>query len=166
MKGTVRPGSYAGASSGVINFGTKNVTFNEGSQLVIGASRCATASANGCAAIDGIGTLTMNGTIQIVPTNGHRLAIGDSIRIFKADEFIGMPTFDMQGGVEWDTSRISEGLLFVKAIDLSVSDVRRSAIDPKAVYDLRGRMVRTADQSLEGLPSGIYIRGGKKIVVK
>ena len=166
VKGTVRPGSYAGASSGVINFGTKNVTFNEGSQLVIGASRCATTSANGCAAIDGIGTLTMNGTIQIVPTNGHRLAIGDSIRIFKADEFIGMPTFDMQGGVEWDTSRISEGLLFVKAIDLSVSDVRRSAIDPKAVYDLRGRKVRAADQSLEDLPSGIYIRGGKKIVVK
>ena len=72
----------------------------------------------------------------------------------------------MLNGIDWDTSRISEGLLFVKSIDLGISDARRSAIDPKAVYDLRGRCVRTADQSLEGLPSGIYVRGGKKIVVK
>ena len=35
---------------------------------------------------------------------------------------------------------------------------------PATVYDLRGRLVRSGTTSLEGLPRGIYIVGGKKVV--
>ena len=36
--------------------------------------------------------------------------------------------------------------------------------DNNNVYDLNGRMVRSGSTSLEGLPRGIYIVGGKKVV--
>lgn len=37
-------------------------------------------------------------------------------------------------------------------------------IKPNNVYDLNGRMVRSGSTSLEGLPRGIYIVGGRKVV--
>jgi len=37
-------------------------------------------------------------------------------------------------------------------------------IKPNNVYDLNGRVVRTGSTSLEGLPNGIYIVGGKKMI--
>lgn len=37
---------------------------------------------------------------------------------------------------------------------------------PQDVYDLNGRKVRSGSTSTEGLPRGIYIVGGKKVVVK
>jgi hypothetical protein len=40
--------------------------------------------------------------------------------------------------------------------------------DPQNVYDLRGRLVRrlaTADD-LQALPAGVYIRAGRKVVIK
>ena len=58
----------------------------------------------------------MNGTIQVNLIPSHSLAAGDSIRIFEAKSFTGNPQFDLPeigNGLEWDTSRISEGLLFV-----------------------------------------------------
>ena len=166
VQGTIAPGSYTGAASGTIYFNNKSLTIGTSGTLVVGASKCATATASGCTSIEGISTLSINGTIRIEPSKTNTLAVGDSIRIFQATKFSGTPKFEMLNGIDWDTSRISEGLLFVKSIDLGISDARRSGIDPKAVYDLRGRCVRTANQSLEGLPSGIYVRGGKKIVVK
>lgn len=36
----------------------------------------------------------------------------------------------------------------------------------QAVYDLSGRLVRSGTASLDGLPKGIYVAGGKKYVVK
>ncbi len=167
VQGTVRPGSYEGSTSGSIFFANKSVTFTSSSKLIINAATCATATANGCSAIEGINTLTMNGTIQVETDKSHKLAVGDSIRIFTANKLSGTPTFDIQGDVDWDTSRISEGLLFVKAIGLGINTLHRSsAIDAKAVYDLRGRKVRSAGQPIDDLPAGIYIRNGKKIVVK
>ena len=37
---------------------------------------------------------------------------------------------------------------------------------PHDVYDLNGRKVRSGSTSTEGLPRGIYIVGGKKVIVK
>jgi hypothetical protein len=37
-------------------------------------------------------------------------------------------------------------------------------IKPNNVYDLNGRLVRAGSTSLEGLPNGIYIVGGKKMI--
>ena len=37
---------------------------------------------------------------------------------------------------------------------------------PQDVYDLNGRKVRSGSTSTEGLPRGIYIVGGKKVIVR
>ena len=88
--------------------------------------------------------------------------VGDSIRVWKASEFEGSPMFDFEKGITWDTSRISEGLLFVKAVSLGITPTRR-AIDPTDIF---GRLVRRHADTTDGLPSGIYLRGGRKIVIK
>jgi hypothetical protein len=143
----------------------KDVTFNSGSVYAVCASKNATATSNGCTSMGGIGKLTMNGTIRITYGKNHALQVGDSIRLWTVASFTGNPQFEMSEGITWDTSRISEGLLIVKDIDLGIGAARVD-IDPNAVYDLMGRKVRNSDADLNGLPSGIYVRGGKKFVVK
>ena len=49
---------------------------------------------------------------------------------------------------------IASGIINVERIDCHPSDV----------YDMNGRKVRSGSTSLEGLPHGIYIVGGKKVV--
>ena len=166
VKGTLRPGIFDGAFTGIIYFADKNVTLTETSVLSIGAYKCATATGNGCASIEGIKTLTVNGTIRIIPSKSNTLQAGDSIRIWKATTVTGTPQFDMQNGITWDTSRISEGLLFVKDIDLGIANVQGREPEASNIYDLRGRLVRKNATTTDGLPAGIYIKGGKKIVVK
>ena len=165
VNGMVRPGVYDGATTGTIFFGDKDVTFNSGSVYAVCASKNATAASNGCTSMGGIGKLTMNGTIRITYGKNHALQVGDSIRLWTVASFTGNPQFEMSEGITWDTSRISEGLLIVKDIDLGIGAARVD-IDPNAVYDLMGRKVRNSDADLNGLPSGIYVRGGKKFVVK
>lgn len=54
------------------------------------------------------------------------------------------------------------------SISAYASDVRniKKAIVPSDIYDLSGRKVKVAAATLDNLPKGIYIYGGKKIVVK
>jgi autotransporter-associated beta strand protein len=168
VKGTLRPGLYVGSYTGSIYFNNKAVTFTETSSLVIYAGRAAGTTTNGCTSMEGVGNLTMNGTIRVIPTNNNRLSVGDSIRVWRAASATGTPTVNNDAGITWDDSRLmSEGLLFVKDIDLGISDTKTSNIQPaRDIYDLRGRLVRKDATSTEGLPEGIYIQGGKKIVVK
>ena len=116
INGTLQPGLLASLSSGAISVDNKAVTITEEGILQISAGKCATATLNGCTALEGVSTLTMNGTLRIVLTTSNTLQVGDSIRIFKANSFKGTPKFDFQGGIDWDTTRISEGLLFVKSV--------------------------------------------------
>ena len=95
----------------------------------------------------------------------NRANVGDSIRIFVANTFAGAPRFEMLGGIEWDTSRLAEGLLFVKAIDAAVAAIV-SEQQPANIYDVRGRLVRPNATSTEGLAPGVYISRGRKFVVK
>ena len=41
-----------------------------------------------------------------------------------------------------------------------------SAKNPVDIYTLQGRKVRTEAKTLEGLPKGVYIVNGRKVVVK
>jgi hypothetical protein len=45
-----------------------------------------------------------------------------------------------------------------------IRTISNETIQAKDVYDLNGRKVRSGSTSLEGLPRGIYIVGGKKVV--
>ncbi|MBQ9672409.1 MAG: autotransporter-associated beta strand repeat-containing protein [Prevotella sp.] len=166
VNGTVRPGTYDGASIGTLNFGDKPVTFNAGSVLSLGALSCATATANGCASLNGISKLIMNGTIRVKASAYNTLKAGDSIRIWRATEMEGNPILESQDdGITWDTSRISEGLLFVQSVATGIQAVAREA-DSNDIYDIRGQLVRKNAANTVGLPAGVYIRGGKKIIVK
>ena len=165
VNGTLRPGLFEGSTSGAIYFDQKNLTLSNGSSLIVGASRCATNTSAGCTSLEGIRTLAFNSRVTIIPSATHSLQVGDSIRIFTASNFSGTPTFDFQGGIDWDTSRISEGLLFVKAIDTGI-DIIVSPTTPRDIYDTRGRLVRRQATSTEGLPAGIYVCEGRKFIVK
>ncbi len=166
INGTLRPGAYATSASGTIYFNNKIVTIGEKAVLQITARQCATATANGCTSIEGIQTLKLNGTIRIMLSSSNTLQVGDSIRIFKATNVTGTPQFDMQGGITWDTSRLSEGLLFVKSIDTAIRNVEMSESHPIDIYDLRGRLVRRQATSTSGLKPGIYVIEGRKVVVR
>jgi len=166
VSGTVRPGVTASAYTGTIYFGGKTVTFNEGSVLQVCAGRGATSNSNGCTSVAGINKLIMNGTIRVVLSKNYSLQVGDSVRLWTAESFSGQPTFEFDPSISWDTSRISEGLLFVTGVNLGISGLKATALDPHAVYDLMGRKVRSNDTDLESLPAGIYVRGGRKFIIK
>ena len=126
VNGTVRPGSTETATSGNINFGGKNVTFNAGSTLTVGLRRCATSTNPGGTQIIGINKLTMNGTISAYLYEAYEPAEGDSMIIWEATSFAGTPQFDLPQlphGFMWNTDRISEGKLFV-------------AVDPTAIISI------------------------------
>ena len=166
VNGLVRPGTYDGAPSGMLKFENKPVTFNKGSVLFIGASSCATNTSNGCSSLGDIGKLTMNGTIRIKLSATCKLQVGDSIRVWTAGEFAGSPIIEeMNDGITWDASRINEGLLFVADIATGIKSTAREN-DSNDIYDIKGQLIRKDATDTNGLPTGIYIRGGKKIVVK
>ena len=113
--------------------------------------------------------MVMNGTIQVFLSSAHTLAAGDSIRVFEAKSFSGSPKFDLPeigNGLEWDTSRISEGLLFV-TVGTGIEGVL-AGTDGKGcdVYNANGQLVRRNATTLNGLPRGIYFVRGRKMVVK
>ena len=166
INGTVRPGSTATAYSGTIFFGGKNVNFYEGSVLEIRARQCALQSYDGCTSIAGIATLNMNGIIRVTVTDDNKLAAGDSIRIWHAEAMTGTPVLELPAAFVWDTSRLSEGLLFVVSVDEGISTVLAPRHESGDIYDIRGRLVRKEGTSTQGLAPGVYIRNGRKFVVK
>lgn len=168
INGTLRPGSYKGAFTGTLFFSGKNVTLTQSAVYVVGASKCATASVNGCTSLQNIGTLTINGTIRVEPVSSHTLAVGDSIRIWSGvTKFVGSPIVESYYGIEWDDSRISEGLLFVKSIATGIkTQIADGDSSTFNVYDLRGRLVRARATSTEGLKTGVYVVEGRKIIVR
>jgi Ribonuclease G/E len=89
----------------------------------------------------------------------NTLQVGDEIRLWPATvKLAGTPQFDMQGGITWDTSRISEGVLVVKDIETGIQSIENGELTIDKYYDLNGRQVRPTGK-------GVYIRGGKKIVI-
>ena len=165
INGTVRPGAFVGSTTGTMFFGSKNVTMNSTSTLEIYASACATETYNGCSFIGGINTLTMNGTIIVTPSKTNTLQVGDYIRLWKVNSFSGTPKVLNTGGITWDDSRISEGILIVKDIDTAINTIV-SESKPRDISDATGRMVRSQATTLEGLKPGVYVIQGRKFVVK
>ena len=152
--------------TGTLYFGDKNVTFSESGVYEVTARSCSTASNAGCTTIAGINRLTMNGTIRVSLVNNHILQAGDSIRLWSAATMTGTPKLELPSGVEWDTSRLSEGLLFVVSISDGIAHVTVSPQHPADIHDLSGRLIRKHATSMEGLPGGIYVVRGRKVVVK
>ncbi|MBR1932209.1 MAG: autotransporter-associated beta strand repeat-containing protein [Prevotella sp.] len=162
INGTLRPGLLESSYSGTIFFGGKNVTIPNGGTLQVRANQCASQTNAGCTTISNIKKLTLNGTIRIHVNTGNTLAVGDSIRIFTAESFEGNPQFEMLDGITWDTSRISEGLLFVRDISTGVQPVVYGNVPENGnAYDLQGRKMTPGQQR-----NGLYIYRGRKYIVK
>ena len=72
---------------------------------------------------------------------------------------------------EYQGSRLEmimpQGSLAVTAIldATGIRSISNQTTKAKDIYDLNGRKVRSGSTSLEGLPRGIYIIGGKKVIV-
>lgn len=144
VNGEVQPGMTDESATGFLDFGNKNVTFNTSSILRFGIRRCATARNNGCASIIGINRLTMNGTLVAFLDDSYTPAEGDSIIVWNATSFSGTPKFDLPElprGYSWNTSRISEGKLFVDYDPTAIENIAADAEVEVVVVTTGGTVV-------------------------
>ena len=167
--GILRVGSGV-ETSGQMDFGGNNVTFSKGSTLQLGANCSATEGSTGCTCLQNIGTLTMNGNIEIFVPESHTLSAGDSIVLWKDVTTVkGTPVLlteviDPERGLCWDSSDLASGILRVLFDPTGIRSVQASgAGQPASVFDLNGR--RVADDFTAHLQRGIYLYKGKKIMV-
>jgi hypothetical protein len=103
----------------------------------------------------------MNGTIKVTFTATRELNVGDELKLWTVSgTFSGTPKFELPAAYTWDTSRISEGIISVTAIS---TGIRPSLVDADSrnIYDLQGRKVNGQQPK-----SGIYIRDGKKVIMR
>ena len=116
--------------------------------------------------------LTIDGTIKVVLNSNYTPAVGDELTLWTVSgTFSGTPTFDLPelpAGMEWDTSRLTEatGILSIKQAT-GIHNITADS-DPLNVYNLSGRLVKrlATASDINALPAGIYIQGGKKVVIK
>ena len=101
---------------------------------------------------------------------GHKIRLegdADGVKGWKVRKTVtSTTTEDTYQGPVLDMEMPQCTALAINAVfgdDAGISDVRLDR-SPTDVYDLRGRKVRSGSTSLEGLPRGIYIIGGKKVV--
>ena len=167
INGKLRPGSSDMATTGALYFDSKNVTFGASGVLQVCVAQGSTDEEAVCAKLNDIGTLTMNGTIRVLVSN-YNLKPGATVRLWNANKFAGTPKFELPTAYEWDTTRIDEGLITVKGTATDIAPALREAsmAAPNDIFSLSGRVVRSNATSTRGLPTGIYVQGGRKIVVK
>ena len=122
VNGILAPGAAATSATGALDFGGKNVTVGAKGIIRVTARKCAgataSATANGCSTLMNINKMTCNGTVEVNVSSTHTLAVGDSIRVWDAVSNAGTPrlasdVLDADKGLAWDSSRLSDGLLFV-----------------------------------------------------
>lgn len=168
INGHLLVGTTSSSTSGGIDFGNHNVTFNAGSVYEFTARKCATATSAGCASISGIKQLTMKGTIKVNISESNTLQKGDSIRIWEATTYssLSAPKFEFPDGVTFDTSRINEGLLFVLEISTDINDINADEEVTTSVYTTDGMLVDTytcrraeieASLKSSAVAKGVYI---------
>ena len=169
VNGTIQAGATPTATSGMISFNGKDVTFNAGSHYIVGVAGVPSNYSARSALIKDVARLTLNGTLTVFLRDSYAPAAGDSIRVFEAQAFQGTPTLALPSlaeGLEWDTDRLAEGLLFVRVPDNIRNLLDISKESPRDIYDLRGQLVRKQATTLQGLSRGIYLVGNQKVIIK
>ena len=119
-------------------------------------------------------TLTFNGTVKVTMASSVTPAAGKQWTLWTAKTLKGtiskyeLP--ELPDGLYWDISGLKEktGVISITDDPAVGFKLPTADLDPYNVYDLQGRFVlrTTTPNSIEGLPSGIYIRAGKKFRVK
>lgn len=81
------------------------------------------------------------------------------------DEITDATKYSTKVAYEYDGKRYVFNIKIGSAAALAISNVN-SEVKNSDVYDLSGRLVRKANQSANGLMRGIYMIGGKKVMIK
>jgi hypothetical protein len=119
--------------------------------------------------------LTINGTVKVTLVSGYTPKIGDSFTLWTVSgTFAGNPTFDLPAlpeGMAWDTTKLTDGtgvLSIIAATGIRTANAERGTLNDNAIYDVNGRLRKRlmTEKNIDNLPAGIYIRGGKKIIIK
>ncbi len=119
--------------------------------------------------------LTFNGTLKIELGSSLTPAAGQQWTLWTVSNNLQgtiskyeLP--ELPEGLGWDISGLKEktGVISITDDPAVGFKLPTADLDPYNVYDLQGRFVlrTTTPNSIEGLPSGIYIRAGKKFRVK
>ena len=186
VNGALRVGSDGQSSAGFWYLGTKPLTIGATGKLFVGVDRCATSAAvPGCTHVwgdDANSSITfkdgatvsvyLNSTYDPTVSIGADEAKADSFCVFNfARATVGDVKFELPELPEhyyWDTTFFTSGYLFIRYTPATGIRGTFAEADPKNVYDLKGRLVRrmSTASDTEGLPAGIYVRGGRKFVIK
>lgn len=119
--------------------------------------------------------LVMNGTVKVVLNSNYTPAIGDALTLWTlSGTFSGTPKFDLPelpAGMAWDTTKLTDGtgvLSIIAATGIRTANAERGTLNDNAIYDVNGRLRKRlmTEKNIDNLPAGIYIRGGKKIIIK
>ena len=118
--------------------------------------------------------LTLNGTIKVELLSGYTPKSGDTFTLWTVSGTLsGTPTYDLpelSEGLYWDTTDLMQATGILKITDQIPAGISVPMADRNGrhVYDLKGRLVsrQASSTSVDGLAPGIYIRGGKKVIVR
>jgi hypothetical protein len=189
INGTLRTGTEGNSTSGYWYLGTHPLTFGSTGKLYVGVAKCSTSpSVPGCSHIwsdEAKGSITFKdgATVSVylassydpVASIGTDEAKADSFMVFNFQKAtVGDVKFELPELPDhyyWDTTSFTTGYLFIRYTPATGIDlVQRSPLNDRrdAVYDLKGRLVRRVSSAsdMKGLPAGVYIRGGKTMIVK
>jgi len=186
INGSLRVGSEGTSTSGYWYLGTKPLTIGATGKLYVGVAKCSTSpSVPGCSHVwseESTGSITFKdgATVSVYLASSYDPATNIGADEAKADSFmvfnfakatVGDVQFELPQLPEkyyWDTTQFHTGYLYIRysnatGIGSTVMNRKESNND---IYDLRGRKVRSQSADINDLPAGIYIQGGKKVVVK
>lgn len=162
--GTLRVGSSSTATTGVMRFGGKSVSFASGSVLELGVAQAASINSTGGTSIQHISKLTMNGTIRLyyAPTAAENLSVGDSIILWKdVASFEGTPLLenniiDAEKCLVWDVADLNKGILRV-AYDNTLNicnSIKENKSKKQSVYTLDGQRISNIRKGQINIVSG------------
>ncbi|MBR3531984.1 MAG: hypothetical protein IKN83_11530, partial [Bacteroidaceae bacterium] len=117
-----------------------------------------------------------NDTLLLVIPATRTLEVGDEIEVFpagftsaKGNVIVKCQVEEGQDSYEFDTSTLNtDGKLRVSAVTTGITSITLQNRS-NDIYTTDGRLLRRADNDRElqySLPSGVYIIGGKKVIVK
>lgn len=160
INGTLMPLVLESAAIGCIGFDNKNVTISQTGTLRLGMAKASTGATvmSGCY-LDGANKLTINGTLSLFFT--YEPKVGDELRLWRnVSSFAGSPIIVCENyNVEFDESRLSEGVLVVKSVATGIKGVHADAEDNGVRYNIGGQRVNDNAK-------GIIIRNHKKVIMK
>ena len=161
-------GANASATSGMMSFGGKNLTIARTATLHLGVSRGATSTTTGGTSLQNIGTLSMNGTVELYIPEGNTFAVGDSVVLWKnVQKVSGSPVlanYYIAPGLFWDDTDLAQGILRVTdvapvGIQNLLDNAQRSTPNSQ-LYDFQGRPVSTPRRGQA------YVLHGRKVIFK